>query len=110
MPGLVAGKLGKAFDQQRQHTDFYMGRDTPGEPVVHGCHFYLSPFERTKAALYDHQPFISESGIFQTDGVIIGFKHPFAVILGGFPDSSAINTDKTAFGYFQISFIPPGRQ
>jgi len=107
MPGSVAGTLGNAFDHQCQHADFHMGLDAAREPVVHGRHFDLGPLERAEAALYDHQPLVAEGGIFQTNGVVIGFKHPFPIVLGCIADSTAVDTDQAGLGDAQIAIVPP---
>ena len=76
--------------------------------MVDRRHLDLGPFQGPEAALYHHEPFVATGGIFQADSVIIGFDHPFAVILGGFSDSSTVNPDFTALCHFQISLEAKG--
>ena len=71
--------------------------------MVHGGHLDLSAFEATKAALDDHKAFVAAGGIFQADGVIVGFKHPFAVILGRFTDGGPVDADLVGLGDAQIT-------
>ena len=44
-PGLPAFKLGHAFEQQGQDTDFHMGLDAPAGPMVHRHHLDLGAFQ-----------------------------------------------------------------
>ena len=54
--------------------------------MVRGRHLDLGAMEGSKAAFDDHQALVAAGGIFhQADGVIVGLKGPFTVVLGSFP-------------------------
>jgi len=61
--------------------------------MVHRGHLNLGAFQRTKTAFDDHQPLITASGIFKADSVVIGFEHPFAIILDGLTYLAAVEQD-----------------
>ena len=106
MPGLAARQLGDALDQQCQHTDLDVGLNAPRCPMVHGHHFDLGAFHRTKAALNHHESLVAAGGIFQADGIVIGFQDPFAVKPGRISDFGPIETDLVAFGNRQVTLEP----
>ena len=72
--------------------------------MVHGCHFDLRFFQRSKTTLNDHEPLIAAGSIFQGDGIVIGLNDPFAIIFCGLPDLSAIYSNAIGFGHRQVFF------
>ena len=87
-----------------------MTLNSAGKPVVHRGHFNLGAFQRTKTAFDDHQPLITASGVFKADSIVIGFKHPFTIILGSFADLATVDADIIFFGNRQITFEAFGGQ
>jgi len=76
MPGTTTFQLGYPLDEQRQHANFYMALNPSGCPMIHRRQLDLCALERTEASFYDHQAFVAAGGIFQADGVVIGFDNP----------------------------------
>ena len=87
-----------------------MTLNSAGKPVVHRGHLNLSAFQRTKTAFNDHKPLVTTSGVLKTDCVVIGFKHPFAIILGGRADLAAVDANTILLGNRQITFEAFGGQ
>ena len=87
-----------------------MTLNSAGEPVVHRGHFNPGAFQRTKTAFDDHQPLITAGGVFKADSIVIGFKHPFANILGGLADLVSVDAYMIFFGNRQIPFKAFGGQ
>ena len=103
MPWLAALKLGDTLDQKGQHADFHVRFNASDGPVVHRGHSDLGALERTEAALDDHQPLIAAGGVFQTDGVVVGFDHPLAIVLFRLSDGSTIDADLPGFENTQVA-------
>ena len=100
LQGWPQDRSARALDHQGQHADFDVGFDPAGEPVVHGCHFDLSTLEGSESsARMTIRPFVSHCGIFQADGVVIGFNHPFCrhTWLPGRTGPS-VNANQASFG------------
>ena len=54
--------------------------------------------------------FVAAGGIFQAEGIVIGFNHPSAVILDRLPDCPAVDGYKTPLCHFQVSLEAKGGQ
>jgi hypothetical protein len=107
-PGTAGADLGQPLKQKREHADFHMGLNPPGQPVIHRGHLDTGPLERSEAPFDDHQPLVTAGGIFKTDRIIICLKHPLAVKFFGFPDRSTVYPDHAVLGNPQIPLVAPG--
>ena len=76
--------------------------------MVDGRHFNAGSFQGSETPLNDHESLVAAGGIFQADGIVIGFNHPSAVIPGRFPDRSTVDADYAALCHFQVSLEAKG--
>ena len=104
MPRFAAAQLRDALDHQRQHTALHVRFDASRGPMLHRRHLDLRTFEGSEAALDDHQSLVAASGIFQTDGVVIGLQHPLAVVFGRLPDGCSVNANLSGLCDAQVAF------
>jgi len=71
--------LGQPRKEKREHADFHVGRNPPGQPVKHRGHLDTAPLERPEASFDDHQPLVAANGPFEIDCAIIGLNYLFAI-------------------------------
>ena len=58
-----------------------MGFYAFGQPMVHGLHFDPGALKGPEGPLDHEQSLITGGGVFHSDGIVVGLKHPFTIIL-----------------------------
>ena len=76
--------------------------------MIHRHHLYLRTLQQPEATFDDQKAFVAEGGVFEADRVVIGFKHPLAVVTRRFLDRRTINPKFTRLGGGQVTLEPFG--
>ena len=82
VPGLRARPLRHPLNKKRQHTDLHMRLNPVWQPVVHRRQMDLCRFEGAETSFYDEKGFVTTSGIFGLQRVVVGYQNPLAVEFG----------------------------
>lgn len=66
--------------------------------MKHRHHLYFRALQRAETTFDDQQALVAEGRVFQADGIVIGFKHPLAVVTGRFLDRLAVKPELSRLG------------